>query len=289
MSLTAARDLIRASNTATSTVPPTTAPPAAEFTTGSLDIVAVEGSRIRVQGWAHVRRNAIVTRNGEWVPNSPMSSDPLFGLVFLNKWVLPNNVTRTDVPPAGARKVLRAFDTYIDTDTRSSDRICVTDVSGPVAVSPRLLSPLTATQLTTSVCVEVANPSPRLLQPSFGLMNIESITVTGDVAVVSGWALRTHRDSGIDGEIALDLLNSDWEEIPITTTISRPDVAAAYPGTGELHGFVAMVPLPPQCPCTVRARYPDSYAFEDYELGDSSLGPGTIGGNLYLPTITVNR
>ena len=120
-------------------------------------------------------------------------------------------------------------------------------------------------------------------------MNIESVTVTGDVAVVSGWALRTHRDSGIDGEIALDLLNSDWEEIPITTTISRPDVAAAYPGTGELHGFVAMVPLPRQCPCTVRARYPDSYAFEDYELGDSSLGPGTIGGNLYLPTITVNR
>ena len=249
----------------------------------------MEGSRIRVQGWAHVRRNAIVTRNGEWVPNSPMSSDPLFGLVFLNKWVLPNNVTRTDVQRPGATKSLRAFDTYIDTDTRSSDRICVTDVSGPVAVSPRLLSPLTATQLTTSVCVEVANPSPRLLQPSFGLMNIESITVTGDVAVVSGWALRTHRDSGIDGEIALYPSNSTWEATPITTTISRPDVAAAYPGTGELHGFVATVPLPPQCPCTFWAGYANGGAFEDYELGDSSLGPGTIGGGLYFPTFTVNR
>jgi hypothetical protein len=73
--------------------------------------------------------------------------------------------------------------------------------------------------------VTVVNKNP--------LGNFESLTVSGSTVTLSGWAM----DPDVVGPIDVHFyVNGNWGGV-ISTTGIRSDVARAYPGTGDQHGF----------------------------------------------------
>jgi len=72
----------------------------------------------------------------------------------------------------------------------------------------------------------------------FGSFDTAQMVGTGAVTV-TGWAIDPDTRAPIDVHVYVDAYGS------ITTAeLPRPDVAAAYPGFGEAHGFITTVPVP---------------------------------------------
>ncbi|GEA89977.1 fibronectin type III domain-containing protein [Cellulomonas cellasea] len=65
------------------------------------------------------------------------------------------------------------------------------------------------------------------------IANIESVAVTGNQVTYTGWAL----DPDYAGPVRLDVQVDRGFGGGLSTGIPRPDVARAYPGTGNLQGF----------------------------------------------------
>lgn len=287
MSLESARGLIRAQNAEMGIPPATIAPPAPAITSGAIDSAVQQGDRIRIKGWVYVNRGAIVTLDGVWVPTIQHFETVPGSYPFASGWEIMHTVPRPDVPPPTNHRNFRAFDTYIDTGMKSTSRVCVTDYTGPwTSPGPQ---PTWGTPLTSSVCADVAIPNPRTRGPAFGQANVESIVVTGDTVKVSGWALRTNRNLGNDTGIVIRNVGQSGGGAKIYTSIPRPDVAAAFPGTGDMQGFEVTLSLPSPCPCGFQLAFENDLQFEYFDGGPLGLGPGTIGGHLYLPSFTVNR
>ena len=84
----------------------------------------------------------------------------------------------------------------------------------------------------------VAAPTPVANKAPVG--NFESLRVSSGALAVSGWAIHPN----ITGPIAVHIY-VDGVGKPYTADVARPDVAAAYPGYGDKHGFVAQIPASP--------------------------------------------
>jgi len=77
--------------------------------------------------------------------------------------------------------------------------------------------------------------APALSKPPFGSFD-GAVAVPGGVQV-SGWAIDPDTSSPIAVHFYIDGVG-----VAKTADQSRPDVAAAYPGSGDKHGFSAMIP-----------------------------------------------
>lgn len=71
-------------------------------------------------------------------------------------------------------------------------------------------------------------------------ITIESLTQEGETMTVTGWALDPDTAGPVDVHVYLN--GRFWEQL--RTDVQRPDVAAAYPGTGDLQGFTTSFPVP---------------------------------------------
>lgn len=70
--------------------------------------------------------------------------------------------------------------------------------------------------------------------------SFEGVRVSGSTATAIGWALDPDTSSSIRVHLYVDANGQAF-----TADRSRPDVAAAYPGSGDRHGFSEDLPLPP--------------------------------------------
>lgn len=70
--------------------------------------------------------------------------------------------------------------------------------------------------------------------------NVEAVTSSSGTITVSGWALDPDTTSPIAVHMYVDSVGAAF-----TADIPRPDVAAAYPGTGTNHGFTAKMTATP--------------------------------------------
>ncbi len=68
--------------------------------------------------------------------------------------------------------------------------------------------------------------------------NFEGLQVSGTTATVSGWALDPDTSSSIRIRVTAGITTREY-----TADLSRPDIAAAYPGYGVSHGFSASIPV----------------------------------------------
>lgn len=70
--------------------------------------------------------------------------------------------------------------------------------------------------------------------------NIDSLSVSGDTATVSGWTLDSDTPTTtLKIHVYVGSVGAEY-----SADQSRPDVGAAYPGTGTNHGFAAQVKVP---------------------------------------------
>ena len=68
--------------------------------------------------------------------------------------------------------------------------------------------------------------------------NFESATIAGGKLTVTGWALdQTSPTTSIQVQMAYTNAQGASNTQTVTANVSRPDVGAAYPGAGDLHGF----------------------------------------------------
>ena len=109
--------------------------------------------------------------------------------------------------------------------------------------------------------VTVAAPTPVANKAPVG--NFESLRVSSGALAVSGWAI----DPNITGPIAVHIY-VDGVGKPYTADVARPDVAAAYPGYGDKHGFVAQIPASPG------SHKVCVYAIDDQGGPNPTLGAG---------------
>jgi hypothetical protein len=83
-------------------------------------------------------------------------------------------------------------------------------------------------------CRDVLVPGPRVTDA-----RIESFTVTGGVATMTGWAVWPD-DPSEPVHLALNI-GSQW--VGVDATASSATVAAVYPAAGAMHGFTVSVPV----------------------------------------------
>jgi hypothetical protein len=69
---------------------------------------------------------------------------------------------------------------------------------------------------------------------------IDQVQVTAYTARVSGWAVDADTQAPIDVHLYVD----GRFATALTTAVSRPDIAAAFPGAGDLHGFDTTLVVP---------------------------------------------
>jgi hypothetical protein len=101
------------------------------------------------------------------------------------------------------------------------------------------------------VCVYAINVGSPAVNPSLGcrtadtrglpMGNVESAVISEGKGVVTGWVIDPDTTSPIDVHV---YVNGAWGASG-TANGSRPDVGAAYPGSGSNHGFRITVPLQP--------------------------------------------
>jgi hypothetical protein len=109
--------------------------------------------------------------------------------------------------------------------------------------------PLVVSTGVHDVCVYAINVGSPAANPSLGcrtvdtrglpLGNVESAVISEGKAVVTGWALDPDTSDPIDVHVYVNGAGAG----ATTANGSRPDVGAAYPGSGSSHGFRVTVPL----------------------------------------------
>ncbi|QIG38324.1 hypothetical protein G5T42_01565 [Microbacterium sp. 4R-513] len=83
----------------------------------------------------------------------------------------------------------------------------------------------------------VAGTTPDLGRAPFG--NLEAVTVSGNAATASGWAIDPDTTAPIKVHLYVGSVSAEY-----TADKARSDVAAAYPASGPNHGFVEKLTLP---------------------------------------------
>lgn len=193
---------------------------------GNLESVAVVGSTARVTGWA--------------IDPDTSQPIPLHIYVAGAGRAFTANRDRPDVaatyPPYGAA---HGFDEVVDLPPGDST-VCAYAIN-------------TAGANTTLGCRSVTSTD----QGRAPIGNFESATVSGRTATVTGWAIDPDTIRPISVKISVD-----GKVIQVTAQDSRPDVGAAYPTYGPMHGFSRTVDIPvgpsTVCIAAVNSAGPDS-------------------------------
>ncbi|MFB7893123.1 hypothetical protein ACFC1I_13050 [Microbacterium sp. NPDC056044] len=86
--------------------------------------------------------------------------------------------------------------------------------------------------------VTVSAPAPAANRAPFG--NFEAVSVASGALTVSGWAIDPDTTAPIAVHVYVDGTGRAFN-----ANLSRPDVAAAHPASGDAHGFVATMPASP--------------------------------------------
>jgi hypothetical protein len=104
---------------------------------------------------------------------------------------------------------------------------------------------------THQVCIYAIDPQTKGNTPlgcrtvtlvnSLPVGNFESLTVSGSTLTATGWALDKDATGPIDVHVYID---GAWGGVA-RTDLTRTDVARAYPGTGDVHGFVRTLTAAP--------------------------------------------
>ncbi|MET0859715.1 MAG: hypothetical protein ABW091_01675 [Microbacterium sp.] len=87
-----------------------------------------------------------------------------------------------------------------------------------------------------SVTVAVTPPAEN--KPPIGFF--ESASASADAIAISGWAIDPNSTGPIEVHVYVDGAGKAY-----TADVSRPDIAVAYPGYGDRHGFVIQAPASP--------------------------------------------
>jgi len=181
---------------------------------GSIDAVDVSGTSARVTGWAV-----------DPDTRSPISVHIYVGGVgqafTADK---ANNGSLSAFPSYGSN---HGFDQTVAIPSGAST-ICVYGIN----TGPGGHSLLGCKQVTTSVTPPVVDRG----RAPFG--NYEALIGGAGSATVAGWAIDPDTTDPIAIHIYVDGVGTQY-----MADIARPDVAAAYPGTGSSHGFYQTIPM----------------------------------------------
>ena len=122
--------------------------------------------------------------------------------------------------------------------------------------------------------VTVAPPTPAVNKPPIG--SFESVGVSSGTLTIAGWAIDPNVTGPIQVHVYVDGVGKAY-----TADVSRPDVAAAYPGYGDRHGFVVKAPVSPgsHSVCV--------YAIDDAGGSNPTLGCRTV--TVTAPTPAANK
>ncbi|WP_181155799.1 MULTISPECIES: hypothetical protein [unclassified Microbacterium] len=180
---------------------------------GSMTAKAVEGG-IRVTGWAL----------------DPDLIDPSTVHVYVDNagTAVTADKVSGDIPPAYAEYGTKhGFDTTISAPPGSRN-VCVYGIN----VGPGVNTAIGCT--TVQVTAPVISEKGRAPVGAF-----ESVSVSGNVASVSGWALDPDTASSIKVHLYVGSSGTEY-----TADKVRADVGSANPGYGDRHGFAESVTLP---------------------------------------------
>jgi SpoIID/LytB domain protein len=177
---------------------------------GSLDAVdAVTGDQVRARGWS-------VDPN--WT--GPMFVHAYVDGAFRGEFLA--NASRPDVGAAlPSHGDLHGYDITLPVSQGRHD-VCIFAIN---VGAGSMNSPLGCMGVNTS---------------GIPIGNLESSVVSAGRAVLTGWTL----DSDAPGPVDVHVYVNGGGAV-FTADDPRPDVGAAYPGTGNDHGFSVSVPLPP--------------------------------------------
>jgi hypothetical protein len=84
-------------------------------------------------------------------------------------------------------------------------------------------------------CRSVSVAAPAANRAPFG--NFEGLSATAGSITASGWAIDPDTTSPISVHVYIDGVGT-----AVTANLARPDVAAAYPNSGDAHGYAASLP-----------------------------------------------
>jgi hypothetical protein len=205
---------------------------------GSLDIVRADGQAITVAGWA----------------GDVDSQDPVFVHVYVDG---ANNPLVASDPRPDVGAVLpalgpdRGFAASISATPGRHD-VCA------FAINDNLIGPHTPLGC-RSVTVDVPNGA----RP-FGSLDVVSSGAT--TVTVAGWAIDPDTDQAVAVHVYVGANGT-----AITADGERPDLAAAFPSFGALHGFTETVPATPGANVCV------------YAINDNPVAPHTELGCRRLP------
>ncbi|AYG04280.1 hypothetical protein [Gryllotalpicola protaetiae] len=136
----------------------------------------------------------------------------------------------------------------VGTFTAGSTRADVAAAFPAYGTSHGFSQSLTIPVGTNSLCLTAVNVGPAAADTSLGCKtvstatgspqgNLETATVGVDTVAFSGWAVDPDQAAPITVRVTVD-----GKATQTTADVSRPDVAAVYPGYGAAHGFSATVP-----------------------------------------------
>lgn len=181
---------------------------------GSFDSLAVSGSVATAKGWAI----------------DPDTSGPIAVRLTVGNTTsqVSANQNRADVgaayPTAGPN---HGFATKLTLPVGTST-VCATAVNNGIGGDAAL----------GCRSVTIAPPLPTENKAPIG--NFESLGAAKDSLSIGGWALDPNVAGPIEVHIYVDGVGRSY-----TANVSRPDIAAAYPGHGDKHGFTVQVPASP--------------------------------------------
>ncbi len=182
---------------------------------GNVDSVSTSGRTLSVAGWA-------------WDPDVPTT--PLTVHIYVNgQWggAVTANVNRPDVglvyPAAGP---VHGFTWSTQVSAPGNYTVCAFGINqGAGTTNPQLAC--------RQVTVSAAPWNP--------IGSLDSISVSGRAATLSGWAL--DGDAGTSPVAVHVYVDGAWAGA-YTANTSRPDVGAVYAGAGPNHGFAIPVEVP---------------------------------------------
>ncbi|GAA5148544.1 hypothetical protein GCM10025768_10360 [Microbacterium pseudoresistens] len=180
---------------------------------GAIDTITVSGKTAQVKGWALDPDTAASIKVHIYVggASAQYSADK------------PHDGVAQQYPAYGAA---HGFDESV-TIPAGTTTICVYGIN----TGPGGHALLGCQQVTAGSTL------PELGRPPFGAF--DAMSVSGNTATVSGWAI----DPDTDAPIAVHLYVGS-SSAAYRADKPRPDVAAAYPGYGEAHGFTEQLTVP---------------------------------------------
>lgn len=172
---------------------------------GNVEVLSGSPGQVRVGGWAF----------------DPDSSAPIEVHVYVNGVGARTNanIPRPDVGAAYGNGANHGFDVILPPQGSGPQQVCVYAINSGYGTNA-LLTCRTVTALTGSP-----------------LGVIDSVTASPGSITISGWALDPDSPLPIAVHVYVDGAGAAY-----TANTSRPDIAAAYAGYGEAHGFSMQVP-----------------------------------------------